>query len=141
MKEATPIWRSLDDEYMDVRIEDKTASLLREDCEQFLNATLSKPVLRLLPGFDPYMLAHAEKNHLVDAAFYKRVYRDQWWISPVVLLNGRVIGVWSLARQGKGSVLEVELFQKATKTMRARIEEEAANKKKSLPMLRRINLN
>jgi Winged helix DNA-binding domain len=127
MKEATPIWRSLDDEYMDVRIDDKTASLLREDCEQFLNANLSKPVLRLLPSFDPYMLAHAEKNHIVDAAFYKRVYRDQWWISPVVLLNGRVIGVWSLARQGKGSVLEVELFQKATKTMRARIEEEAAS--------------
>lgn len=127
MKEATPIWGSLDDELIEVSIEDKKASVLREDYEQLLNASLREPVLRLLPGFDPYLLAHAEKDHLVDGAFYKRVYRNQGWISPVVLLNGRVIGVWSAARRGKGSSFEVELFQKVSKATRAKIEEEATS--------------
>lgn len=126
MREATPIWGSLTDELIEVSIEDKNASVLREDHDQLLNASLRGPVLRLLPGFDPYMLAHAEKDHLVGAEFYKRVYRNQGWISPVVLLNGRVIGVWS-ARQGKGSSLEIGLFEKASKTTHAKIEEEAAS--------------
>lgn len=111
MKEATPIWRSLDGELVEVSIEDKRASVLRKDYERLLNASLREPVLRLLPGFDPYMLAHAEKDHLVDDALYKRVYRNQGWISPVVFLNGKVIGIWSAARRGKGSSFEVELFQ------------------------------
>ena len=127
MKEATLIWRSLDGELMEVSIEEKNASVLRKDYEQFLNASLQEPVLRLLPGFDPYMLAHSEKGHLVDDAFYKRIYRNQGWISPVVLLNGRVIGVWSAVRRGKGSSFEVELFEKASKATRNRIEEEAAS--------------
>ena len=127
MKEASPIWKSLADELIEVSIENTTASLLRKDSDALGNASLREPVLRLLPGFDPYMLAHAEKNHLLDDAFYKRVYRNQGWISPVVLLNGRVIGVWSLVRRGKESPSDVELFEKVSKVTRARIEEEAAS--------------
>ena len=43
------------------------------------------------------------------------------------LLNGRVIGIWSYARRGKGLSLEVELFEKLSKTIHAQIEEEAAS--------------
>jgi len=125
MKEASPIWKSLADELIEVSIEHKTASLLRKDREALENARFREPVLRLAPGFDPYMLAHAEKSHLVDDAFYKRVYRNQGWISPVVLLNGRVIGVWSVVRRGKESAAEVELFERASKDTRSRIDEEA----------------
>lgn len=127
MKEAAPVWGSLDDELIEVSIEEKKASVLRQDCEQLMNANLREPVLRLLPGFDPYLLAHAEKNHLVDDAFYKRVYRNQGWISPVVLLNGRIIGIWTAAGRGKGSSFDVELFEKGSKITRAMIEEEAAS--------------
>ena len=127
MKEAAPVWGSLDEELIEVSIEEKKASVLRQDREQLMNANLREPVLRLLPGFDPYLLAHAEKNHLVDDAFYKRVYRNQGWISPVVLLNGRIIGIWTAAGRGKGSSFDVELFEKASKITRARIEEEAAS--------------
>ena len=58
---------------------------------------------------------------------YKRVYRQAGWISPVVLLNGRVIGTWSHARRGKGLSLDVALFENASRSTRARIEEEAAS--------------
>ncbi len=43
----------------------------------------------------------------------------------MVLLNGRVIGIWSYTRRGKGLSLKVELFEKLSKTIRASIEEEA----------------
>jgi hypothetical protein len=127
MKEASPLWRAFDSDLIEVSIGDKKASVLREDREQLSNAILREPVLRVLPSFDPYLLAHAEKDHLVDRAFYKRVYRDQGWISPVLLLNGRVIGIWSATPRGKGGPFDLELFQKVSKATRAKIEEETAS--------------
>lgn len=138
-KEAKPLWESLNDELIEVSIEDNKASMLREDCRQLLDRNLRRPLLKLLPGFDPYLLAHAEKDHLVSNHHYKRVYRNQGWISPVVLLDGRVIGIWSVARRGKasshpvrtalrgGPSLEIELFEKISRTAREKIEEEAAS--------------
>ena len=139
MKEATPVWKSLDDELMQVSIEGKKASILREDYKQISHGDLDEPVLRLLPGFDPYVLAHADKNHLVDSVYYKRVYRNQGWISPVVLLNGRVIGIWSSTRKGKRIALTVELFQRESRIIKSRIDEEAASLGRFLEMEVQVN--
>jgi uncharacterized protein YcaQ len=127
MKETTPLWNSMIEELREVSIEDKKFWVMREDFEALEAAQLPEPVLRLLPAFDPYLLAHAEKGHLVDEAFYKRVYRNQGWISPVVLMNGRVIGIWSITKKGRESSVEVELFEKASKSLRARIDQEVAS--------------
>jgi uncharacterized protein YcaQ len=126
-KEAREAWESMEDELVGVHVEDQKRFILHEDYDQLTTSHLDDQILRLLPHFDPYLLGHADKDHLVDASYYKRVYRNQGWISPVVLLNGRVIGVWSYARRGKGLLFEVELFEKLSKTIRARIEEEAAS--------------
>jgi hypothetical protein len=68
-----------------------------------------------------------DKNHLMDSNYYKRVYRNQKWISPVVLLNGRVIGIWSYTRRGKVLSLKIEPFEKFPKIIHAKIEEESAS--------------
>ncbi len=127
IREATAVWESLDEELVEISVEKNKGSVLRNDFRQLRNSELRAPVLRLLPSFDPYVLGHVEKDHLVDDRHYKRVYRDQWWISPVVLLNGRIIGTWSYPRRGKRMSLEVRLFEKGSKMIRARIEEEAAS--------------
>lgn len=124
MPEAKAIWTLLADEM--VELEGDAGSILRVDCDRLANAGSDKPVLRLLPSFDPYLLAHADKDHLVEPRYYKRVYRNQGWISPVVLLNGRVIGVWSHERQGNRLLVQVEMFENSSKSVRARIKEEAA---------------
>jgi len=51
--------------------------------------------LKLLPAFDPFLLGHHGKDHLVDPRYYKQVYRNQGWISPVILRDGRLVGTWS----------------------------------------------
>ena len=85
----------------------------------------SKRSLRLLPHFDPYLLAHHEKEHLVAPEQYKRVYRKAGWISPVLLWNGRVVGVWSHERRGGLWKIEVEPFEELSKTIRNLIQKEA----------------
>src|SRR5439155_15512066 len=109
-----------------VSVEDRKAFILREDCDELTGSHLGDETVRLLPNFDPYLLAHADKNHLVSARYYKRVYRQQGWVSPVVLLNGRVIGTWSYARRGKRVSLEVAPFENLSRLIRTRVEGEAA---------------
>jgi hypothetical protein len=118
---------ALRNELMEVNADEKTALILREEYNQLRNSTIEDHHVRLLPNFDAYLLAHAGKDHLVPARLYKRVYRNQGWISAVVLREGKVIGVWSINRHGKWSSLEIEPFENFTRAIRAGIEEEAAS--------------
>ena len=81
--------------------------------------------VRLLPAFDPLLLAHAEKDHLVEQRHYKRVYRNQGWLSPAVLVGGRIAGVWSLRASARTLTADVELFGRAARAVRDKIASEA----------------
>jgi len=125
--ETKEVWESCKDELLEVDCEDGKKFILREDYEELRDSALTTHVLRLLPHFDVYLLGHADKNHLVHSGNYKRVYRNQGWISPVILLDGGIIGVWSYTRRAKNWLLEIAPFEKFSKTVRAKIEEEAAS--------------
>ena len=103
----------------------KPCFLLREDQAVLDKGSAAKPCIRLLPIFDSYLLAHREKDHLLSAQHYKRVYRNQGWISPVVLIDGAIAGVWSHKLQNKKLLVEIDPFGKLSRTARAGIEREA----------------
>lgn len=125
--EGKAIGELLQDECVEVEVENEKALILRNDLKQLQSSALAEDAVRLLPNFDCFLLAHAVTDHLVHARHYKRVYRNQGWISPVVLRNGKVIGVWSTTRRGKLWTLEVEPFERFGKSVRAKVEEEAAS--------------
>jgi len=99
--------------------------ILREDLPALAASILDADRVRLLGAFDSFLLAHATKEHLVDARFYKRVYRPQGWISPVVLRGGTIVGVWFPETEGPTTRLVVGLFGRATPAVRRAIEREA----------------
>jgi hypothetical protein len=75
--------------------------------------------VRLLPGFDQYVIAasrHAE--NLLPAGLRRRVYRPQGWISPVLLVHGRMEGTWR--HEIKGSRVEVVIEPFGRLPMRVR---------------------
>jgi hypothetical protein len=82
--------------------------------------------VHLLPYFDVYLLAHSFKEHFLKPQFYKRVYRNQGWISPVVLINGEIAGVWSYKLSQKAAEIEVKLFRRVRPRMRKQIKDRAA---------------
>lgn len=125
MSEAKAVWDLLAGEMRAVSIEGQQAWILDEDGKALQKSELDAPVVRLLPHFDPYMLAHADKAHLVETRYYKRVYRNQGWLSPVVLLNGRVTGVWDYTRRGEALALDVEFFEKVPRKILSLVEQEA----------------
>lgn len=125
--EAKTIWEGSKEELREVNCADGKKFILGEDYDELCGGAFAPHVLRLLPHFDVYLLGHAEKNHLLAATHYKRVYRNQGWISPVILRDGQIIGTWSYTRRAKNWLLEIEPFEKFSKLVRAQIEEEAAS--------------
>ena len=99
--------------------------LLREDVKILQATSPALNSVHLLPYFDVYLLAHRFKEHFLKPQFYKRVYRNQGWISPVVLINGEIAGVWSYKVSRKTIEIEIELFAKVGSRTRRQIKDRA----------------
>jgi hypothetical protein len=127
MQEVRRLRVLLEPELAEIPGEKKNCMLLREDLAALNSKSTAKPCIRLLPIFDSYLLAHREKDHLLGAQHYKRVYRNQGWISPVVLIDGAVAGVWSHKLQNKKLLVMVEPFGKLSRLARVGIEREAGH--------------
>lgn len=70
-------------------------------------------------GFDPFLLAHADKFYL-DPARYKAVFRPAADVAAVVVSGGRVIGTW---RAERGRVVP-ELFAPVEGSVASELEQE-----------------
>ena len=117
--------RALGEEIVEVDVEGTPGWMLREHAEEAAAAEPAR-VARLLPGFDMWTIGAArDAAALLDPAEKKRVYRDQGWISPVLLVDGRMDGVWKHERKGKRLVVAIEPFGKLPKWARAEAEADA----------------
>jgi len=89
-------WSAVEKELVNVSVEGQAAQMLAVDLKSMGSSSRQESV-QLLPGFDPYLMGHATRDHLFDAAHRWKVSRVAGWISPVVLVDGRVLGVWTHA--------------------------------------------
>ncbi len=117
---------ALGDEIVAVEVEGTAGWMLRDHAEEAAAESAPARVVRLLPGFDMWVIGAArDAAALLDPAEKKRVYRNQGWISPVLLVNGRMEGVWKHERKGKRLTVAVEPFGKLPKWARTKVEAEA----------------
>jgi hypothetical protein len=104
-------WAALAKELVPVSVEGSRADVLTSDLER-LASMRPKSSVRLLPSFDPYLMGHASREHLVAAQHLSRVSRIAGWISAVVLSDGRVVATWT-HEVNKGTLaLTVDPFRK-----------------------------
>ena len=65
----------------------------------------------LLPGFDPYVVAPiSARAYTIPDGFVDRVSRTAGWLSPVLVVDGVVRGVWTHERSGDEVRIEVAPF-------------------------------
>jgi hypothetical protein len=109
-----------------VEVGGERAYALAKDGDELRNAA-PVPGVRLLPGFDQYVLVASvgASRFLPHARHRRRVFRDQGWISAVVLVDGRMAGVWRHERKGKSLRVEVEPFAALPARVRRAVGEEA----------------
>jgi hypothetical protein len=116
---------SLGEEVTPVEVEGAQAWMLAAHAREARELPPTRSV-RLLPGFDPYVVAaacHAER--LLAGGLRRRVYRPQGWISPVLLVNGRMEGTWRHAIRGSRVDVVIEPFAKAPLWVRRAAAQEA----------------
>ena len=114
-----PAVESLGDAIRDVEVGGVRALAREADLEAIEAARPRKGFVRLLGGFDPLIVGAGLRDQLIPAAHLKRVSRTAGWISPVVLLDGVVAGVWDAARRGGTLNVTIEPFSEPGKRRRA----------------------
>ena len=103
------VFDTLAESLVAVTVDDERSFVLKDDLAELSAATLERTP-KLLPSFDTFLLAHQTKHHLVEPRFYKRVYRNQGWLSPVVIIGGRIVAVWFLEERAKSFAVDVQPF-------------------------------
>ena len=107
---AARMLAALGDEVAPVEVDGEAAWALGEEVAGLEAATGSRTV-RLLPAFDQYVIGstlHAAR--LLPGDFKDRVHRPQGWVSPVLLVDGRMDGVWRHERSGRRLTVTIEPF-------------------------------
>jgi len=117
--------KALGDEVCQVDVAGTPSWVLRSQLD---GITAAEPTgsVRLLPAFDQYVLvASRQADNLLPGPFRDRIYRPQGWLSPVLLVNGRMDGIWRHERKGRRLLVQIEPFVDLPSWARQAAEEEA----------------
>jgi DNA glycosylase AlkZ-like len=110
----------LGDALVEVDLEGHRAWILAEHADE-LAATRPTTALRLLPGFDQYVLGPGTNDGRVTPEPRRaEVSRTAGWIAPVVVARGVVCGTWELV----GAEVRVAWFKEAGRAPRPALKEE-----------------
>jgi hypothetical protein len=81
--------------------------------------------VRLLYRFDPYLLAHRNKDWVVPPSHYKAVFRPAGHIEGIVVVRGQAAGTWRYDRKGGGLVIQVNRFKPLPSYVMKQVEKRA----------------
>jgi hypothetical protein len=125
IREIQTAWDALLPELLPVQVNRQERWLLAADIDDLQAMEDAKLPVRLVPAFDPLLLAHREKTDLLPESLRKRIYAAAAWVYPAVLVNGAIAGKWQYERKAKSMIVTIEPFQKITRHAQRAIEREA----------------
>lgn len=80
------------------------------------------PVALLLPAYDELTVGYSDRSAILPSSYEKASFSG---LKPVIVVNGRIMGIWRrVVAKGK-VVVEMTFFEKVSKTAMAAIEREA----------------
>lgn len=75
----------------------KASYILPKNCAGCMRPVLLPLICHCLPAMDPYIMGYKIRRRFIDEAFYDYVFDRFGNASPVIVLNGAIIGVWDVA--------------------------------------------
>ena len=103
---VTRALRLVPDGLVEVDVEG-TPGLVRAVDVGALDAATPDHAVRLLPGFDPFTNELPRRvDSVLGDTHHDRVHRTAGWVTPIVVIDGRVAGTWEIAngRAGAGTI-------------------------------------
>jgi hypothetical protein len=132
---ATAAWSGIANELTKVSVDGTPMQMLTKEVKALIAARAVRSV-QLLPGFDPYLMGHSSRDHLFERVHRWKVSRVAGWISPVVLVDGRVEGTWTHARSADALVVTVVPLDRLPRRARGAIEVRVAEMAAALGLAR-----
>lgn len=79
---------------------------------------------RYLPKWDNLLLAYGDRKRVLSAEYRKLVIGKNGDVLPTILVDGRVVGTWSVKTERKTAALSVEPFEEIDPESRRALEDE-----------------
>ena len=95
-----------------------------EDRRHDMKTTGHRPLVRLLPAFDSYVLAYSDRTLLMPEEALKYIYHGGQTL-PTIVVDGAVVGAWRYERKGKRLEVELSPFEPLDDALRAQAVDEA----------------
>jgi winged helix DNA-binding protein len=112
---------ALEPRLAEVDVAGERAHVLADDLDELVSTSPTAAV-RLLPGFDQYVLGPGTADgHVVPTSRRAAVSRQSGWISPVVVVGGVVSGTWELDRDDVRIAWFGEVGRPPRKALRAEV--------------------
>jgi hypothetical protein len=115
-------FKDLDARLAEVEVDGEAASVRAEDVDE-LASTRPTEVVRLVAGFDQYVLGPGtDDTRIIATARRRAVSKQSGWIAPAVVAGGVVAGTWEL----DGDLVRVNWFQENGRVPKKSLEAEAS---------------
>ena len=125
-RDLAPVVAGLGNRLATVEVAGEHGYMRAEDVAAIEAAEPSTGSVQLLGAFDPLIVGAGKRHQLIPPAHMKRVSRTAGWISPVVLIDGQVAGIWDQARATGKLAITVEAFTPLSRIHRRSIDRAAA---------------
>ena len=80
--------------------------------------------VRLLPGFDNYLLGYRSRDFAVNSLHAREVHPGGGVLRAVVLVDGQAVATWLLRRSGTNLIITVRSFDQLSPRVEERLEAE-----------------
>lgn len=126
LKDVRPAMASLEGRLTEIEVDGTRAMVRTQDVDAIAATRPARGAVHLVGHFDPFIVGAGLREQLIPAPHLKRVSRTAGWISPAVLVDGRVAGVWDGDRAGDRLTITVDEFTRLDRRRRAAVEAAAA---------------
>lgn len=117
LTDARASWQAISGQLIEVQVGDVTMWMLQAQAE-WLDLTGQPPAVRLVPGFENYLLGYRSRDLILVSDHARKVYTGGGILHPVLLVDGRGAGTWKLERSRKAADVVVEPFEELADEVR-----------------------
>jgi hypothetical protein len=140
MSEVRTAWKSFANDLIDVEVAGRPAWMLKEHLAWLDEFPASAPVVRLLPGFDTYLLGYRSRKLVVSPQYARRINAGGGMVHPTLIVDGRAIGTWKLRRQKSSVDVALVPFEELASEIQHGLEAEVQDIARFLGMPARLQV-
>ena len=127
MSEVRTAWNRIAGSLVKVEVAGQPAWMLKSHLAQLDELPGHPLVVRLLAGFDTYLLGYRSREMMVVSQYAKRINAGGGIIRPALLVNGQAVGTWKSTLRKKQLDVVVEPFEQLLPAVQPGLEAEATD--------------